>query len=226
MPKSCCRVPAFGVSILRGMSEQRLSAQELRTARAGDRAAMDRLLNDLRPWLEHLAARYGEQLEADASYRDLVQEASLQAWLKLAQFRGHDDDEQELTMFRAWLEQIVHRLGQNRLRRAAAQRRCAPRPLVSLDTGPASSSPGEAQPRAAGPTASSAAARAEAAHDVRVAIANLPDATDRLIMHECFFAGRSLRELADTLNCDRETMRRRFHAVLEGLREKLRGHVS
>jgi RNA polymerase sigma factor (sigma-70 family) len=206
------------------MLERRLSVQDLRAARAGDRAALDRLLVELRPWLEQVAARYGEQLGADASCRDVVQDASLQAWLKLAQFRGHDDDEQELNMFRAWLEQIVHRLAQNRLRQAYAQRRCAPGPLLSLD-GPASSSRDAAQPGAAGPTASSAAAGAEAAHDVRAAIASLPDATDRLIVHECFFAGRSLRELADTLNIDRETMRRRFHALLDGLREKLRGHV-
>ncbi|HET6883453.1 MAG TPA: RNA polymerase sigma factor [Pirellulales bacterium] len=207
------------------MSEQRLSAQDLRAARSGDRAAMDRLLTDLRPWLEHVAGRYGKQLGADASGRDLVQEASLQAWLKLAQFRGHDDSERELNMFRAWLEQIVQRLAQNRLRGAHAQRRRAPGSLLSLNAGPASSSHDGAQPAAADPTASSAAARAEAAYDVRAAIADLPDATDRLIVHECFFAGRSLRELADALNIDRETVRQRFHAVLDGLRDKLRGHV-
>jgi len=186
---------------------------------------MDRLLIELRPWLGRVAARYVEWQGPDASCRDLVQDAALQAWLKLSQFRGHDDDEQELNMFRAWLEEIVHRLAQNRLRGAYAQRRCAPGPLVSLDTGPAPSSGDKIQPGAMGPTASSVAATADAAHDVRAAIANLPDATDRFIIHECFFAGRSLRELADTLNVDRETMRRRFHAVLDGLREKLRGHV-
>src|SRR5260221_193949 len=69
------------------------------------------------------------------------------------------------------------------------------------------------------------AADAEAARDVRAAIADLPDATDRLIIHECFFAGRSLRDLADALNIDRETLRRRFHALLDGLRDKLRGHI-
>lgn len=200
------------------------SAKDLQAARAGDRAAMDRLLGELRPWLEHVAARYGGQLGADASGSDLVQDASLQAWLKLAQFRGHDDDEQELKMFRTWLEQIVCRLAQNRFRRGHTQRRRAAGPLVSLDGG-SMSPPAELQARAAGPTASSAVARAEAAHDVRAAIAGLPDATDRLIIHECFFAGRSLRDLADTLNIDRETLRRRFHALLDGLRETLRGHV-
>jgi RNA polymerase sigma factor (sigma-70 family) len=207
------------------MSDRRLSAQNLRAARAGDRAAMDRLLTELRPWLNAVAARYGEQLGADASGRDLVQDASLQAWLKLAQFRGHDDDEQELNMFRAWLEQIVHHLGQNRLRSATALRRSAAGLPVSLDAHPTHSSCGAAQPRAVGPTASSVAARAEAVHDVRAAIADLSDATDRLIVHECFFAGTSLRELADTLNIDRETVRRRFHAVLDGLRDRLQGHV-
>ena len=138
-------------------------AGDLRAARAGDRAAMDRLLTDLHPWLEHVAARYGEQFGADASGRDLVQEASLQAWLKLAQFRGHDDTEQELNMFPAWLEQIVCRLGQNRLRLKGAQRRSPAEAIISLDAVPAHSSCDGAQPCAVDPTASSVAARAEAA---------------------------------------------------------------
>jgi RNA polymerase sigma factor (sigma-70 family) len=200
------------------------SADDLRAARAGDRAAMDRLLNELRPWLARLAARYGQWQGPDASGDDLVQEASLTAWLKLAQFHGHDDHEQERNMFCGWLEQIVHRLGQNRVRRGHAQRRAAGS-LVSLDAASPASSADSAQPPATDPTASSAAARAEAARDVRNAIAELPDATDRLIVYECFFAGHSLRELADALNIDRETLRRRFHTLLDGLRDKLRRHV-
>lgn len=186
---------------------------------------MDRLLTELRPWLEDVAARYGRQLGADASSRDLVQEASLQAWLKLAQFRGHENGEQGLHMFRAWLEEIVHRLGQNRLRRNNAQRRSPAGRLVSLDAAGAHSSCDGVHPCAVGPTTSSVAARAEAARDVRAAIADLPDATDRLLIHECFFAGRSLRELAEDLHIDRETVRQRFHVVLDGLRSKLQGHV-
>jgi RNA polymerase sigma factor (sigma-70 family) len=197
------------------MSDSTFSVQDLRAARAGDRAAMERLMNELRPWLERLAARHGEWQGADASTADLVQEVSLQAWLKLAQFHEHDDQEQEINMFRGWLEQIVHRLAQNRLRRAHAQRRRPDEPFISLDA---------AQPPAAGKSASSVAAGAEATNDVRAAIADLPDATDRLIIHECFFAGRSLRELAADLNIDRETLRRRFHSLLGGLRDKLQGH--
>jgi RNA polymerase sigma factor (sigma-70 family) len=206
------------------MFERAPSGEDLRAARAGDRAAMDRVLNELRPWLEGVSARYGDRHDPDGSCSDLVQEASLTAWLKLAQFRGHDDGEQEHKMFRGWLEQIVHRLGQNQARRAQAQRRRATGPLIPLDAGHANSSAEARQPAAVGPTASSAAAGAEAARDVRAAIAELPDATDRLIIHECFFAGRSLRDLADDLNIDRETLRRRFHALLDGLREKLLGH--
>jgi RNA polymerase sigma factor (sigma-70 family) len=212
---SNCRRFRFRVSILRGMLQPRSIAEDLRAARAGDRATIDRLLNELRPWLERVAARYGEWQGADASSADLVQEVSLQAWLKLAQFHGHDDQEQEISMFRGWLEQIVQRLAQNRSRHAHAQRRRPAGPLVSLDA---------AQPPAAGKTASSVAAEAEAARDVRAAIADLPDATDRLIIHECFFVGRSLRDLSDELNIDRETLGRRFHSLLDGLRDKLKGH--
>ncbi|HVX12707.1 MAG TPA: sigma-70 family RNA polymerase sigma factor [Pirellulales bacterium] len=198
------------------------SREDLRAARAGDRAAMDRLLSELRPWLEGVSARYYRH-DPDGSCSDLVQEASLTAWLKLAQFRGHEDGEQEIKMFRGWLEQIMHRLAQNQARRAHTQRRHAG-PFLALDAGRSSSSAEAVQPRATGPTASSAAAGAEAACDVRAAIADLSDATDRLIIHECFFAGRSLRDLADDLGIDRETLRRRFHALLDGLREKLLGH--
>ena len=196
-------------------------ADDLRAARGGDRAAMDRLLNNLRPWVERAASRHADRPSPDASSADLVQQASLQAWLKLAQFHGHDDPEQELKMFHKWLEQIVKRLSQNDWRRAQALRRGAG-PLLSLDGTGVASAAGAAP--AAERTASSIGAGAEAAHDVRAALAELPDATDRLILHECFFAGHSLREVAEALDIDRETLRRRFHALLELLREKLAGH--
>jgi RNA polymerase sigma factor (sigma-70 family) len=198
--------------------------EELRAARSGDRAAMERLLAHFRPWLEQRAtARFGGR-GSDGDASDLVQEASLQAWLKLAQFRGHDDEEQELKMFHGWLAQIVHRVGQNRIRlRQAVRRRPGQSHISPYDGGICSTAAG---PPASGQTASSAAAGIEAADDVRAAIAGLPDATDRLIIHEVFFEGHSLRDLADILQIDRETVRQQFHAVLASLRVQLQGHAG
>src|SRR5579883_2912529 len=106
----------------------------LTRARAGDRAAIEELLVQIRPWLEQLARQHADPLHPDGSTSDLVQEAWLRAWQKLDQFQGTDDEVQALAMFRAWLTRIVSRLGLNAARprrpaayaarQVAAARRC------------------------------------------------------------------------------------------------------
>src|SRR5437867_2287578 len=101
-------------------------------AQTGDRQAMDELLPIVRPWLEQSARRYVDPREPGASTSDLVQEAWLQAWQKLDQFRGGRDDQQTLAMFRAWVSRIVRRLGLNAVRHRHAQRRKPQQKIVRL----------------------------------------------------------------------------------------------
>src|SRR6266540_1049936 len=64
----------------------------LRNAQNGDSRAMDEFLTALRPHLELVARNYADQSRVDESTSDLVQEAWLRAWRKLATFAGGEGD--------------------------------------------------------------------------------------------------------------------------------------
>jgi RNA polymerase sigma factor (sigma-70 family) len=196
----------------------------LARARAGDRAAIDQLLALARPWLEHPARSQAQAPEPDRSSSDLVQEAWLRAWQKLDQFRGADDEAQALTTFRAWLTRIVTRLGINAARDATARQRTPPGKLLRLHgTTPAEDSLPALDPCASGPTPSAGAQAEERARLVREALARLTDPLDRDLVRLRFFEGLSLRQVAARLGLSHETVRQRFHALLDRLGRELRG---
>lgn len=82
----------------------------VRRAQDGDRAAMDRVLEILRPQLEPMARPYADPGRPVESTADLLQEACLRAWRKIDLFRQGEDDEETFRLFRAWIGQIVRRL--------------------------------------------------------------------------------------------------------------------
>jgi RNA polymerase sigma-70 factor (ECF subfamily) len=197
----------------------------LRRAQAGDEQAFADLLNMLRPWLDDLTRRYAAG-PADESASDLGQEARLRVWQKLGQFRGADDEDQALAMFKVWVAQIVRRVGLNARRDHSAQRRKPPGKLKALDpaTSSADSRPGEGvDPPARGHTPSSNAAGAEQSDRLRAALDRLEDATDRAIVRLRFFEGLSLRQIAERLDVNAEKVRQRYHAVLRRLERELEG---
>jgi DNA-directed RNA polymerase specialized sigma24 family protein len=75
--------------------------QLLRLAQAGDRAAMDRLFELIRPHLQDVARTYADSDRPDESASDLVQEAALRAWQAIGEFRGAENDDETLAMFMA-----------------------------------------------------------------------------------------------------------------------------
>ncbi len=198
----------------------------LTRARAGDRAATDELLARIRPWLEQLARQHADPLHPDGSTSDLVQEAWLRAWQKLDQFQGAADEAQALAMFRAWLARIVARLGLNAARDRGARQRMPPGKLLRLD-GLGGSGAGDSatgfDPSAAEPTPSAQVQADEQARSVHEALARLTDPLDRDIVRLRFFEGVSLRQVAEQLGCNHETVRQRYHAILRRLERELHG---
>jgi RNA polymerase sigma factor (sigma-70 family) len=195
----------------------------LRRAQAGDQQAFEDVLTILRPWLEQLARGYADAQRPDECASDLAQEARLRVWQKLGQFRGAADDEQTVVMFRAWVGQIVRRVGLNARRDHAARRRKPPGKLRRLDAAPSSEAnqPGRVDPPAGGDTPSANAAGAEQIERVREALDRLADATDRAIVRLRFFEGLSLRQIAERLDNNPEKVRLRYHAVLRQLERDL-----
>jgi RNA polymerase sigma-70 factor, ECF subfamily len=179
----------------------------LARARNGDAGAVDALLAQVQPWLAQSARRFDLDLP-DASSADLVQEAWLRAWRSLDDFRGND-----APAFRAWLDQIVRTAGLNAVRHHQAEKRREPAARVPLD----SEVQGDDRP---GP--GSQAQAAEEIERLQTALAGMPNALDREIVRLHFEDGLSLRQTAERLGMNPESVRRRFHAALVYLEHKLR----
>lgn len=71
----------------------------VRRAQAGDRQAMERLLELVRPHLENLAGGYADPAEPAESTSDLVQSVLVRAWQNIEQFRGGAGDDETFAMF-------------------------------------------------------------------------------------------------------------------------------
>jgi RNA polymerase sigma factor (sigma-70 family) len=191
----------------------------LARARSGDRAATDELLALIHPWLEQLARNHAALHRPDGSASDLVQEAWLRAWQKLDQFHGTEDEAQAVAMFRGWLACIVARLGLNAVREGEAKQLTPPGKLLRLD--------GESavllDPSTGEPTPSACVQEAEQARLVQEALARLTDPLDRDIVRLRFSEGMSLRQAAQRLGLNHETVRQRYHALLRRLQQDLNG---
>ncbi len=199
-------------------------------AQRGDSAAIDALLEVIRPWLWQAAQGFADHERPDESTADLAQSAWLRVWQSLDQFQGPNagetSDAQSLAMFRAWVLQIVRRLGMNAVRDRQTDRRRPPGRLQRLDAGPpgdSTSSWGPPQPRAADPSPSAHAAANERAERIRAAVARLTDDEQRQIVQLRFLEGMSLRQIATRLGKNHEHIRQRFHAALRLLERELEG---
>jgi RNA polymerase sigma factor (sigma-70 family) len=191
----------------------------LRDAQGGSRDAMDRLLAIIRPELERLAEGYADPRRAAESTQDVVQEAWVRAWQKLDQFRGADTSEETQAMFRAWVAQILHRVGLNAQRAWRAPMRRPRNAAIVRIAGPAGDS--GVEPPADSPTPSALVRADEESVRVREALSRMADETDRRIVTARFFDGLSLREVARRLDLPYEKVRRRFEAAMRDLERDL-----
>lgn len=197
----------------------------LRKAQAGDRPAMDRVLSILQPHLDPLARSYADPSRPAQSTSDLLQESCLRAWEKLGDFRGGENDEETFRMFRAWMGQIVRRLGLNVGRDRMAKGRSPEGHLLPLGVrSPAGSTTGDGEGGIPSPGHSpSAYVRAdELTERVREALETMPDRTAAAILRLRFFEGMELTEIAERLGLHYEKVRDRHRVAMQRLRRDLR----
>lgn len=195
-------------------------------ARDGDREAMDRVLDMLRPYLHDIAHTYADPARPAASTTDLVQESCLQAWNHIGKFRGGENDEATFAMFRAWIGQIVRRAGLGARRSLAAKKRNPGKRPIRLDArGPEgeTTAAGAGDVPGRGPTPSSIVRGTEEGDRVREALTELPDELGAAIVRLHYFDELPLSEIAERLDLDYDHVRHRFRTAMRALEKHLKG---
>lgn len=193
----------------------------VRQAQAGDRAAMDLVLETLRPHLEYMARPYADSARPMESTADLLQEACLRAWRKIELFQTGEDDEESFRLFRAWIGQIVRRLSLTAQRDRERQRRIPARKLVSLEQkrpGQTTSSGGIQVP-SDDPSPTAQVRTDEGVRLVREALAKIPDETEAEILRLRFVEEVSLLEISRRLGMTYKKVLHRYDSALGHLEQ-------
>ncbi len=198
----------------------------VRRAQAGDRPALDRLLETLRPQMERIAREYSDPAYAAESVSDLIQEAQLRAWQRVAQFRGGANGSQTEPMFQAWIAQIVRTVALNAIEARNRQRRRPPGGgLQRLDGGSDTSGAGAREPPASESTPSAQARKGEEVQILQEALSRLPDESGREIVRLRVLEEIPFQEIAGRLKLTYDQVRERYHATLRKLERHLRGRL-
>jgi RNA polymerase sigma-70 factor (ECF subfamily) len=186
----------------------------LELARAGDRAAFDRLFALHRPYLcQVVALRLDHRLRARVDPSDVVQEAQMEAYRRLPDYCARRP-----MAFRLWLRKTAcERLLMLRRFHLGAGRRAAGREVTLPDR---SSLRLARQLLAPGPSPSQQLLGREQACRVRQAVAELSEA-DREVLVMRNLEGLSNAEAAEALQVDPATASRRYGRALLRLREIL-----
>lgn len=192
-------------------------------AQAGDRAAMDQVLEVLRPHLEPLARPFADPSRPAESTSDLLQDSCLRAWQKIDSFDGGQNDEETFAMFRAWLGQIVRRLGLNAKRDRAAKGRSPAERILPLrldggDSAGLGSGPGL---RARTPTPSAYVRAAETTQRIRGALDRLSDPMAARIVRMRFFEGLTIPQISERLGLSPVQVRERHRSAMRRLRREI-----
>ena len=196
----------------------------VRRAQAGDREAMDRVLEMLKPYLSRIAGPYANPLRPVDSTADLLQESCLRAWHKIGSFQGGKGDEHTFEMFRSWIGQIVRRLGKDARRDLNRQRRSPDGKVFRLgQPSPGSSTTGGVgiDPRGKEPSPSSNVMRSERSEKVLSALAGLDDEIDTAIVRMFFFERLPLTQIADRLGMSYMKVRDRYLKSMSQLQREL-----
>lgn len=198
----------------------------VRQAQGGDRAAMDRVIEILRPRIEPLARQYAGPIKPTESTADLLQESCLRAWNKIGAFQGGEGDEETFRMFRTWIGQIVRRLGLDSRREQGRKKRQPIRKPLRLGPGNAGDSTAFGrfvEPRSTDPTPSARLRGQELKLRVREIIDELPRDEDAAVMRLVIGDGLTVSEAARELRIHPETARKRFWATARKIEHRLQG---
>jgi RNA polymerase sigma factor (sigma-70 family) len=199
----------------------------IESARVGVDDAIRALLSEIEPLLVRHATRLTSRSRLSPDWRhqsasDLLQETRLRIWKGIAHFRGAADPDGMENCLRRWIVVVMQRafldmIDGNRPTQAA----------ISLQNSDQNQShamsvawPAFAEPPSADPSPSRNLRIDERAHRVREVIGRLA-ASDRAIIEQHFFRGRSLRDIAAELGMEYTRLRRRFHHVLATLGREL-----
>ncbi|MCZ6692161.1 MAG: RNA polymerase sigma factor [Planctomycetota bacterium] len=197
----------------------------VRLAQDGDRKAMDDVLSILRPYLEPIARPFANPARPVESTSDLLQESCLRAWHKIGSFRGGDNDEKTFAMFRAWVGQIVRRLGLTAQRDRQSQKRIPQQKILRLAPSRVTDSTASGRgmdPRAPDPSPSSSARANERAQGVRAALGRIPNETDAAILRMRWIEGMTLKEISERLHVHYEKVRDRYRLTMLGMERDLK----
>lgn len=197
----------------------------LSRAQAGDRAAMDRLLEILRPHLEPLARQYADPERAVESTADLLQESCLRAWQKLDKFDSDKGDDETFAMFRAWVGQIVRNLGLDRRRARGRLRRKPAGGIVRLGDGAGGDGTHAgvpSDPPGRESTPSTYVRADETSARVRAALEEIEDTTSASILRMYFFEEMTFADIARRLELSYDQVRDRYWATMRDLGRRFR----
>ena len=197
----------------------------VRKAQEGDRAAMDQVLDTLRPHLEPMARPYADSTRPAESTSDLLQESCLRAWQKIDTFDGAENDEETFKMFRAWIGQIVKNLGLDAKRDGGRKRRKPSGEVFRLGSGrPADSTglAGKFDARADDPSPSQIARGSELAQRIEGVLKGMPDRTDASIIRLYFYDGTTITDIAKKLDLPYHRVRDRFWVLMKHLKSDLK----
>ncbi len=185
-------------------------------ARAGDRAAWDRLVREHLPRVWPVVYRIVRSRE-DAE--DVAQETFLAAFRSLAEFRGD-------AAFSTWLHKIAVSRALNHLDRAAERLRRASRPLEAPTAGDPTGDPDPAVERAAASSAPPSPFRALEAREMLRRLADcfrkLPPAW-RAVVALRDAESRSYEDIAASLGIELGTVRSRLARARLALRDCVEG---
>ncbi len=185
--------------------------EDLDRARAGDRAALDRLLAAIQGRLERIASgRLGPDLRSRVNPSDILQSAYLDVVRSLGQFEGTDED-----AFVGWIARILdHNIADKGKYFEADRRRGRP---IALERA--------ADAHSKEPTPSRVAIRAEDLRTVSAAIQRLEEDYRRILLLRTV-DGKSHREIAEAIGRSEAATRMllsRARAALSIEIERLRG---
>ena len=170
---------------------------EVGRAQAGDREALDRLLNVVR---ETMKGYFARRTKLDES-SDLAQEMIIRCADNLSDFHGSDENQ-----FWAWANRMGRNLWTDKLRHDHRDKRIPTAALVPLD---------QAQERAAcDETPSSIAQKRESEASVLAALKTL-DAPEQALIHMRYFEDRPWGEIATELNKTEAAVKKSYQRAIK-----------
>ncbi len=196
----------------------------VKRAQGGNRAAMDEVLALLHSHIEPLARQYASPTKPVESTADLLQESCLRAWNKIGTFEGGSDDEETFHMFRAWIGQIVRRLGMDSRRDQGRRRRKPEGKLLRLDqprSGESTGGGGGLDVPADVGSPSTIARGNELARRIDGILKGLSDETDAAIVRTYFYDGLTIVDIAKRLDLPYRQVRDRFWKLMDVLKSDL-----